>query len=347
MDVTPEHDIPLDATGRDADSHFQQRDTEPGHPAGALVHAAVASGTLAALLGLLGLVGWMSGRHVLASVRADFIPMAPLSAICFLLGASTLIGLASAATSRPGKAWMATASTLLQVLCAVKILEFRTAGKTGIEALLVRAPGLFGVVPSGRISPLTVAGFVLVGVAAILLMSKRTKLMIDAAASLAAAVALGSSVVMVGYLYQTPLLYGAAIIPMALPTAIGLLCLGVGTVAAAGPKSCILRPFAGPSARARLLRAFVPLTVGVVVAGGFLQSALPLHFHLNEALSSALTALVSATVAGAIASRTARTIGGAIDRAESDRNRAEGELRESQSQLRRQFERVTALRAID
>jgi hypothetical protein len=40
---------------------------------------------LAIALGLLTLIGWISGVPLLASVRAKYIPMAPSTAFCFTL----------------------------------------------------------------------------------------------------------------------------------------------------------------------------------------------------------------------------------------------------------------------
>src|SRR5205085_5824180 len=98
-----------------------------------------------------------------------------------------------------------------------------------------------------------------------------------AAAGSASVVVLIYLVVLLGYLYGTPLLYGGKIIPVALTTALAFLCLAAGVIAAAGPDYRPLRPFFASSARALLLRAFLPVTVAVVLANGLLYYVAPMH----------------------------------------------------------------------
>src|SRR5205809_4873039 len=48
--------------------------------------------SLTIALGLITLIGWISGLPLLASVRAKYIPMAPSSALCFsLLGIGLIV----------------------------------------------------------------------------------------------------------------------------------------------------------------------------------------------------------------------------------------------------------------
>ncbi|MBM4047142.1 MAG: hypothetical protein FJ279_18725, partial [Planctomycetes bacterium] len=47
--------------------------------------AAQACGAVAALLGALALVGWFTGWRLLTSFRPDYIPMAPNTAISFVV----------------------------------------------------------------------------------------------------------------------------------------------------------------------------------------------------------------------------------------------------------------------
>ena len=76
-----------------------------------------------------------------------------------------------------------------------------------------------------------------------------------------------------GYLYAAPLFYGGPRIPMALNTAIAFGVLGLGLISAAGPLALPIRPFAGHSVRARLLRAFLPFTVAIVLVSDWSTQA--------------------------------------------------------------------------
>jgi light-regulated signal transduction histidine kinase (bacteriophytochrome) len=87
-----------------------------------------------------------------------------------------------------------------------------------------------------------------------------------------------------------------------------------------------LKPFCGSTARARLLRVFLPLTVLAVLVNGILTNFVLGRFPANPALLTAMLALGSAIVVGLAVSWTARTLGSAIDRAELVMKRSREEL---------------------
>jgi len=304
--------------------------------------AAVVGGLLAATIGLLSLVGWVLDVHVLASLHADFIPMAPSTALGFILLATALARHVRAPDRRVSKAYGFCAAGIVLLISALILVEFLAQVPSGIERFLLKAPGHFEGVLTGRMSPITALGFLLSGGALLLRLlapahSQRGQVQ---AAALASLVVLMMLVVLAGYLYGTPLLYGATIIPVALPTAIAFLLLGVGLLADAGPRAFPLRPFVGPSSRARLLRAFLPLMVIACLASGIIGRVVSSEININPALLGALSVMIAALVVSVIVARVAHAIGNALDRAQTER-------KQSQEQLRCQFERLTALRAID
>ena len=142
-----------------------------------------------------------------------------------------------------------------------------------------------------------------------------------------------------GYLFGTPLLHGGEVIPMAVTTTIAFLLLGVGLTAAAGPESLPLRTLAGPSVRARLLRVFLPLSVSMIIAQGWLHQIIPGLFG-NPALTAALLALGFAGVMVLLVTVAGRAISYDLDRAEVARKQAEAALRESEERFRAIFEQA-------
>lgn len=293
--------------------------------------AAVAGALVPLSLSLLAVVAWLTGFLRLASVRAEYIPMAPSTAIGF-----ALVGVARDASAVTRNAARAVAA-LVTVLAVIKLVEFFTgAAILDLEAALVARPGEFGTVPLARMSPLTAISFLLVGFAlAGLTGSSR------AAGVLGGLVILVGGTVALGYMFRAPLLYGGRIIPMALTTGIGFICAGVALVSLAGPDSLPLRPFCGSSARARPLRVFLPLTVAAVLANGILTNVILGAFPANPALVAAVLALGAAAAAGATVSWTARVLGGAIDRAEVV-------MKESHEDLERRVrERTAELSAVN
>jgi len=275
---------------------------------------------LAIALGLLTLIGWISGVPLLASVRANYIPMAPSTAFCFtLIGVGLIAHLLKAALR-----WIprVVASVVLAVACA-KLVEIFGDLNFGIDPWFVRNPGLFGAVPTGRMAPMTAINFLFIGTGLFALTGKQPAKFAGPLGALAAAI---GAVVLVGYWYGTPLLYGGHTIPVALSTACGFFLSGIGIVMAAGAMGWPLRAFLGDSTRALLLRAFVPLITAAALINGWINARLPARIHVNPAVTSALCAVVFAALIALIISQISRVVGGRIDRAEAARNLAQAEL---------------------
>ena len=291
--------------------------------------------TLTVLLGLMTFIGWISGLSLLASVRAKYIPMAPSTALCFsLLGIALLLQL-----RRPALRWIprVLAAVVLIIACA-KLVEILGGLHFGIDAWFVRNPGMFGAVPTGRMAPMTALNFVFTALGLFALTRRRPEKWASALGALATIV---SAVVLIGYWYGTPLLYGGRIIPVALSTACGFFLCGIAVVTAAGADGWPLRVFMGGSTRAVLLRAFVPVIVAAALINGWVSATLLKHVHTNPAVTSALGAFAFAALITAIVSQVSRVVGGRIDRAEEARNLAQAALLELNAQLERRVEKRT------
>jgi len=93
-----------------------------------------------------------------------------------------------------------------------------------------------------------------------------------------------------------------------------------------------LRLLVGPSMRALLLRYFL-LVILVVALIEVIIYSLFLDLIINEVLRAALSVLISVSIASIVVLQLSRIIGGAIDRAESERRLAEEALRRSYDEL--------------
>jgi serine phosphatase RsbU (regulator of sigma subunit) len=276
--------------------------------------------SIAVVLGVLTCIGWISGLSLLASVRAKYIPMAPSTALCFsLLGIGIIVQIL-----RSRLIWISRilAVLVLAIACA-KLVEFLGRSQFGIDALFVRNPGKFGGVPTGRMSPITAANFAITAAGLLALGGSRLRRLAGTLGALATVIA---TVVLIGYWYGTPLLYGGTIVPVALSTACGFFLCGIGIVTAAGVEQWPIRMFHGDSTRALLLRVFVPLIIAAALINGWINTALLQHSRANPAFIAALCAVVFAALIGWIISEVALVVGGRIDRAEAARNLAQAEL---------------------
>ncbi|HXA09347.1 MAG TPA: SpoIIE family protein phosphatase [Chthoniobacterales bacterium] len=304
-------------------------------PSGVLRTIALLGASFTLLCALLTFVGWVSGLQLLASVRARYIPMAPSTALCFsLLGIGLLLQL-----QRPGRRWiprLLAAAVLL--LALAKVAEFLSGRHSPIDIWFVRNPEMFGAVPTGRMAPLTAVDFIFTALGLFALTGGGFR---QWAGALGAIGTIISAVILVGYWYGTPLLYGGRIIPVALSTAWGFFLCGLAIVASAGAAEWPLRTFLGKSTRAVLLRAFVPVIIAAALINGWVGATLLKTVRTNPAVVSALGALAFAFLITAIVSQVSRVVGGRIDRAEAARNRARAELLKLNAQLEERVEKRT------
>ena len=149
-------------------------------------------------------------------------------------------------------------------------------------------------------------------------------------------------IVLLGYLYGSPLLYGGSVIPMAFPTAVAFALLGLGLTTACGPHALPVRVFFGSSVRSRLLRAFLPTVVVLFSLQGLIyKTALPAT--RNPALISAIIAIIFTTFIVIIIANLARSIGNEIDCAYSKLEKNEAALRRSEATLRESEEKFRLL----
>jgi len=296
-------------------------------------------GAATAALGLLGLSGWVLGMPLLASIRSSYIPMAPITSIAFLcLGGLLLVH--SMIPPQGGAGMFAAAlSALVSAYGLIELVEETGIRVLSLEEWLFPNPPMMGAIPTGRMSPTTAATLLLAGAVVPMLVlgartGRRRRFLGDLAGCLGMIVAAGGAVFVLGYLHGNPLLYGTATIPMAATTSLAVLMLGTGQVLAAGPDCFPLRLFAGPSARARLLRAFVTTTVGVVIAIDLLRVYAPWIFSEDDPFKSGVSIAAFALVTGALIARVALKIGDDMDRSEEVRKQAEDKLRESEDRYR-------------
>ncbi|MDC4203941.1 MAG: ATP-binding protein [Candidatus Manganitrophus sp.] len=304
--------------------------------------AAHLCGWIVCAIGGVALLGWMIRFHLLASIRLEYIPMAPNTALAFVMLGSALLLQVHRPDSPWGRKLGRGGSGFVLVLAALTLGQHLFDFQIDIDQWLVSSSEKFGAVLIGRMSPVTAANFLLAGLSLFFLWSasperpRRRGL----AAFLATGVLSVGFVVSLGYLYRTPLLYGGTVIPVALTTAIAFLILGIGIISVCGPEIWPLRSWIGESTQARLMRVFLPFTAGVILIGGWLNT-LSFRQFTNPAMMAALLALVSVLVMSAIVSQLSRIIGGAIDRANEERKAAEAEVRALNLSLERRVEERT------
>jgi two-component system, NtrC family, sensor kinase len=282
------------------------------------------TGVAVAAIGLATLAGWLTDNRVLAGLARQFIPMAPNTAIGFLLLGVALLAMPNEGRARWRIATGGAAAAVVVLLASARLLEYTHLVEFDVDAWYWRGPGdRVGQAPTGKMALLTAITFELASVSAFLLAASGGRAVRDIGGALGSIVATSGATFALGYLYAAPLFYGGTSIPMALNTAIAFLILGIGLASAAGPAAIPLRPLVGPSVQARLLRAFVPFAIVIVLVSNWLTHAVTwLATPRAMAIASTVSIIIATVITTALCALFAGRIGGQLQRAEDELHRA-------------------------
>ena len=195
---------------------------------------------------VIALVGWLGGMPVLASYGGQFIPMAPSTAICFLLIALPLYSMLRPAQGPVRSHGAGLAGVLVAAYGFLVAFAWLTGLPINPEELLFRETGILGTHRVGHMSPVTGLLFFLAGISFTALvrgLSRKSSpgRIFSLATFSGGAVLLTGAVFALGYTLGAPLLYESQAIPLALPTAISFLLLGCALTTAAA----LYSPLAG------------------------------------------------------------------------------------------------------
>ena len=258
-----------------------------------LVRSAQACGLACATIGTGAIVGAATRQPFLMGLRESYIPMAPNTAIGFLVLGTGLVAVAAGqpwqidteqnehgagssivgeqAPRRWARELAGVGAFLVALVCVLRLVEYSAGTSLDVDSWFLRAPeGKLGSVPLGKMALFTAIAF-LGGSLGLAILAWSGRPSSQQAWNIAGAGATATGAIglvfALGYLFSphAPLLYGSDSIPMALNSAIGFVLLGTGIAAAAGPSAFPLRRVCGGSISARLLRVFLPLVVGTVV----------------------------------------------------------------------------------
>lgn len=234
-----------------------------------------AAGLICALMtmafGAAALLGWVTGRKALTAFDLASIPMAPSTALLFVV-----LGGVAAVAARPGRGARArSASAVLASLAALGSAILLVASLRGtywsIEHFGLRIEGRVSGWPLGHISPVAAAAFLLVSVSLLALQIPpgrgRKRGWFATAAGLVVLVC--GVVFFLAYVVGEPLLYRGPVLPPAVTTSTALVTIGLAVVLAARarmprPDDEVRLP---RSAEAMLAGLFLVFAAGIVLWG--------------------------------------------------------------------------------
>ncbi|MBI5206100.1 MAG: PAS domain S-box protein [Nitrospirae bacterium] len=317
--------------GRPGDSDEECTD----HAVIFLRRVALVCSAVTTFVGAAALAGWVFDWLILARIGEGYIPMAPSTALSFIILSVALAAHVHYPAHRLVRMLAKACLIIVLSFCSLILIEYLAAMKLDIE-LLLTAPRDVGNIIIGRMSPVTASNFLL-SAAAILLMLISRKASKNISSILGIIVALVGLVLILDYLYNTLILYGRLKIPVALNTSIAFMTLGTGITAGAGRHSWPVRLLTGSSVRARLLRLFLPVTIAMTLGYGWLNTVIFSRI-ISPSMTSALTAILSIMIVSFVVSRISKIISVKIDRLNMEREQAAKALTESEKKFRAIFE---------
>jgi len=278
-------------------------------------------------ISVIAILGWAMNWFIVTEMSSQFLPMSPSTAWMILLLCASCLAYYAKPSSLRRRMFAEACALVVLVFCLIVLIEFLTGIPLDIEQLFLHTPSRFGSLTIGRMSPITAAGLVLASASLVISSSARGDRRRQLAAIFALLAASIGFMVILGYLFDEPVLYGSSIIPVALTTATALDFLGIGLCALAGRTRWPIRIVIGPSVNAQLLRGFLPLTIAIVLFLGWFY-VVGVSWIGNPALTGSLALFFAVITVITIASRTARRVGEEIDQTHDA-------LRESEQRFRR------------
>lgn len=220
-----------------------------------------------AVTGCIALLGWILGSPFLSSLGSGNIPVAPSTAVLFVLYAVALC-----LRSRPphrGAYWAGLAITSAGAVAALLFFILSCQGVyLEAEHLGITIIHPAGETPIGHMSPATAFCFLLASLSFLASSANRPRL--ATVADLLAGLLAGNGFVFVlAYVYGAPLLYGSSYIPPAALTSMAFMFLGSGLLALALPPAWLarLQGESPPRVFYTFILIFSFLAAGIVIAG--------------------------------------------------------------------------------
>ena len=186
-------------------------------------------GLLVVLFSGAALIGWFNGSVTLKSIRPGYIPMAPNTALLFLLLGACLTIIAARSTR---VLYIVRITVVLTgAIVIARMSEYLTALELSVDHWVFQFPAeQIGLAPVGKMAFFTAIAFLLLCASLFLLSWPKQRWANSAGQGLSIVVAFIGLTFSLGYFYGAPLMYGGHGIPMALNTAICFLVTGTGLV---------------------------------------------------------------------------------------------------------------------
>lgn len=231
-------------------------------------------GAVSAGIGCAALAGWLLELPRLASLGRGLIPMAPSAAILFIAyGVALLLARRATCDRRTMLFVLSLFASGGFISSSLFFLSIRGVF-LDVEQLGIKAMGAVDGSPVGHMSPITAFTFLLISIAFPVVLASRPERGWPTKSAWWIAVMLIAAYIMLilAYLFGTPMFYGGAFIPPAATTSLAFMALGIALFALTQPLAWAGTATRNQEARyssAVLIVLFIFLAVGIISAGYF------------------------------------------------------------------------------
>ena len=232
----------------------------------------------------LGILGWIMNKLNLAWGFGNFIPMAPSTAISFILFCISLFLINNFNKSKVINVIVNLFLLAISLFSGFILINY-IFDITLVEGYKFIYDSVHsGIYPIGIMSPITSILFLTSCFIFYLIINKQKEKNRDIINKSSLLILIISFVLLIGYLYNEPLLYGSDIIPVALSTAICFFLLSLSFFQFNG----IIEQLNNQTIKNSLLKSFIPLILGIIIIQGFLY----VYIYSNNYNSALLSAIV-------------------------------------------------------
>jgi PAS domain S-box-containing protein len=288
------------------------------------------SGIIIFLTGILAFTGWLTDIRVISSFHPKYIPLAPSTALVFIIMGGLLSLNLFNSNNKKVKPYVLAFTILITLSGMLHFLSNIFHIDLTYDQIWNLHNEKIGNIQIYKMSRYTGLLFFISGIALQLkYFGKDHKSTVNIIGNLGMFIAFAGFIASLGYVLGTPFLYSGDFIPLAFSTAISFLFLGLGILALAGENHFFVRKLIGNQASARILRTFIPFLILENVFGDTLEQNIASHYNVNEALISALVSLVTIVIGIVLILYLTKRIFQSADKAETERLIASKALKES------------------
>jgi two-component system, sensor histidine kinase and response regulator len=249
------------------------------------------------IIALLGLYGWLSGKIILASYSPKYIPIAPANIAILLLLSSIFFIKIKSGEKQYVRMLTDILVSFMGLFCLIVFLQYFLHLTWDIEVAFLRNPQHTGSILVGRMSPITSLVYVFICLGTLGTDHKNRPCVKYIGSIFSLLTFMVSSILLIGYLYKAPLLYGSKMIPVSLPAVLCMYMFSLTLLRSYESRYWNFNLVKDNKVTRLLLKSFLPVVVFIIMLQGFLITNFPMfNDNLAVSVSIALFIIIIATV---------------------------------------------------